>query len=189
MKTCVGYKEALNLPTVDLNDKSFTDFYKKYQKQLLLFATKCLGKTEGALDVVHDCFIKLWQLKGDMKRIKSIKNYLYTMVRNRCSDVTSTKIKSSKTDQEWSRNQENLIPRIEPSTISTDLLPDILKAITTLPPKMQLVFRLYYIEGKSYAEIGNLLKTTPGTVRNQRIRALQIVQKVLTKQLKELSEN
>lgn len=181
METCVT-PEVLSLPAAAVNDNAFSELYEKYYQQLLFFAVKCLGSTEGAADVVQDCFIKLWQLPRSLSEISSIRNYLYTMVRNRCTDLLHSKTRASKLEQEWQFYQENEPAPSELLAIDRDILPEILSAMKKLPPRMQEVFRLYYLEGKSYAEIGELLHTQPGTVRNQRNKALQNIQKLLQKQ-------
>jgi RNA polymerase sigma-70 factor (ECF subfamily) len=181
METCVT-PEVLNLPDAAVNNDAFAELYEKYHQQLLFFAVKCLGSTEGAADVVQDCFIKLWQLPGSLNKISSIRNYLYTMVRNRCTDLLHNKTRASKLEQEWQLYQGSEFAPSELLAIDRDILPEILSAMKKLPPRMQEVFRLYYLEGKSYAEIGELLHTQPGTVRNQRNKALQNIQKLLQKQ-------
>ncbi len=182
METCVACPEVLNLPGAAVNNNAFAELYEKYYQQLLFFAVKCLGTTEGAADVVQDCFIKLWQLRKGLNQISSIRNYLYTMVRNRCTDLLYNKSRVNKLEQEWQHRQESTSVVSELIGIDRDILPEILSAMKKLPPRMQEVFRLYYLEGKSYAEIGMLLNTKPGTVRNQRNKALQTIQKLLQKQ-------
>jgi len=182
METCVAYPEVLDLPGAAVSNKDFDELYEKYYQPLLFFAVKCLGTTEGAADVVQDCFIKLWQLRQGLNQIVSIRNYLFTMVRNRCTDLLHNKSRSSKLEQDWQHHQESTVATAELVAIDRDILPEILSTMKKLPPRMQEVFRLYYFEGKSYAEIGAVLNTKPGTVRNQRNKALQAIQKLLKKQ-------
>lgn len=182
METCVTCPEVLNLSDTAVNDNTFSGVYEKYYQQLLFFAVKCLGTAEGAADVVQDCFIKLWQLREGLSHIASIRNYLYTMVRNRCTDLLHNKSRASKLEQEWQLYQGSELAPSELIAMDHDILPEILSAMKKLPPRMQEVFRLYYLEGKSYAEIGELLNTQPGTVRNQRNKAIQNIQKLLQKQ-------
>ncbi|MFT3675198.1 MAG: sigma-70 family RNA polymerase sigma factor [Chitinophagaceae bacterium] len=159
METCVACPEVLNLPDAAVSNNAFAELYEKYYQQLLFFAVKCLGTTEGAPDVVQDCFIKLWQLRKGLNQILSIRNYLYTMVRNRCTDLLYNKSRASKLEEEWQHCQESALIVSEFAEIDGDILPEILSAMKKLPPRMQEVFRLYYLEGKSYAEISALLNT------------------------------
>lgn len=51
--------------------------------------------------------------------------------------------------------------------------------IGVLPPQMQRVVKLYYLEGKNYKEIAGHLNSSPETVRKQRTNALHILRQKL----------
>ena len=54
---------------------------------ILLVALRILNNNQEAEDVVQDCFIKLWENRGEISIDGSKSSYLKRMVRNRCIDI------------------------------------------------------------------------------------------------------
>ena len=160
-------------------EKAFDFFFRKYYSTLCLFANTYLNSAAYAEDIVQECFVSLWSRHTKMDNPGAIKSFLYITIRNKCVDV----IRRQKTveraltelqyaDETW--KDEELMEVTQAETIR-----HIYSAMDTLPTKMQQVFRMYYIEGKNYAEIASELHTSPNTVRNQRIRALMLIKEKL----------
>ena len=61
---------------------------------------------------------------------------------------------------------------------------DILKAVRTLPPTSQQVFRLYAIEGYSHAEIAESLQMSEGTSKWHLSTARQKLREILSTEFK-----
>lgn len=56
----------------------FDDFYIP----LCLFVERYLSDAEAADDVVQECFIRLWQQRGEFEYLYQVKSFLYTSARN-----------------------------------------------------------------------------------------------------------
>ena len=67
-------------------------------------------------------------------------------------------------------------------TISSICADDLLKMIQQLPPRYQMVFNLYVIEGYSHQEIGVLMNISEGTSKSNLSRARIILQKRIIKE-------
>lgn len=67
-------------------------------------------------------------------------------------------------------------------TISSISAKDLLSMIQQLPPRYQMVFNLYVIEGYSHQEIGNLMNISEGTSKSNLSRAKIILQKKIIKE-------
>ena len=63
---------------------------------------------------------------------------------------------------------------------------DLLKLIQELPPRYQLVFNLYVIEGLSHQEIASEMSITQGTSKSNLSRAREILKKKVQENLSEL---
>lgn len=155
---------------------AFDYFFRLYFSPLCLFAFKLLHDEQECEDVVQDCFVNLWKKRKSLQHVDALRSYLYTAVRNRCLDC----IKHRKNLHENNFAGELVAdetPNIESLVVMAETIKEILLLIEQLPPRMQQVFKLYYLEGKSYQEIGQLMETDPETVRNQRFKALQLIRK------------
>jgi RNA polymerase sigma-70 factor (ECF subfamily) len=159
------------------DEKAFDEVFRQYFSSLSLFAFKLVGDEQEAEDIVQDCFVSLWNRRKSLSHVDSIRAYLYTTVRNRCLDVIRSGKEHRKIIEIGTKELANDEPDIEALMTMSETVREILNLIELLPPRMQQVFKLYYIEGKSYQEIGKLLDTDPETVRNQRFKALQLIRK------------
>ncbi len=160
-------------------EEAFDKLFRDYFPVLSLFAFRLTGDEQEAEDIVQDCFVSLWSRRHALDHIDSIRSYLYTAVRYQCiryrKKIRSTNMQDAASAPEIA--DENL--NIEALVVMAETVREIYSLIDLLPPRMQQVFRLYYLEGKSYQEIGKLLKTDPETVRNQRFKALQLIRKTI----------
>ena len=66
----------------DGSEKAFREVYDRYHVQMFYIAKKYLKDAGLAEDAVQDIFVKLWEKKHDLDQVKSLKAYLFTMVRN-----------------------------------------------------------------------------------------------------------
>jgi len=156
-------------------ERSFDLLFRKYYAPLCLFANSYLHQEDEAKDLVQDCFIRLWENHSLADQHGSIQSFLYTVVRNKCIDILRQKKTLAGTQEtlrgltpEWEAEEFCEVTRAE--TIRR-----IHSAIESLPAKMQRIFRMYYLEGKKYAEIAGILGIHYDTVRQQKARALELL--------------
>lgn len=161
-------------------DEVFNGLYKEHYLPMLRFAQQWLSSGEEAADVVHDCFLKLWKGHTPPYPVHSWRNYLFTMVRHRCHDVVKHKRRNNRIEKNWRQLQPTEDPPKESDILLRENIQQVMHALEQLPARMQEVFRLYYLEEKTYSEIAALYKTRPGTVRNQRVKAVAALQKILS---------
>jgi RNA polymerase sigma-70 factor (ECF subfamily) len=159
-------------------EQAFDRLFREYFASLTYFAFQLIHNEKEAEDIVQDCFVALWNRRSSIDHIESIKSYLYTSIRYRCINYLKKTRSVSGPDKisdelvDESADMESLI-------ITAETANEIYRLIELLPPRMQQVVRLYFMEGKSYQEIGALLNTDPETVRNQRFKALQFIRKTI----------
>jgi RNA polymerase sigma-70 factor (family 1) len=66
--------------------QAFEEIFRRYYPLMCTFAQKLLKDSQAARDFAQDTFIRCWIWRSKLDPQKSIKNLLYTMVRNRCLD-------------------------------------------------------------------------------------------------------
>lgn len=160
-------------------ERAFDFFFRKYYAALCFFASSYLNDTDAAEDVVQECFVKLWSRHTVMRNPDAIKSFLYTSVRNAClNELRKQRLED--------RSLSALTYLGE--TMSDDDLNEVTRAetirqvhaqIQELPPRIQQVFRMFYLEGKNYSQIAHELQTSPETVRKQKARALVLLREKL----------
>ena len=74
---------ALFLLIKKRDKEAFTIIYNKYHKYLYVLAERYLKNSEMAEDIVQQVFVKLWETLKNINIQVNLKNYLYTMTKNR----------------------------------------------------------------------------------------------------------
>lgn len=150
-------------------EKIFNHFYRR----LFLFAKAFLKSRESAEEVVSDVFLKLWQNRDSLPAIKNLNYYLFVSCKHAALDYIEkkNKVPTINLDDlavefgEIALNPEELF-------ISTELLMRIQQAISALPPKCKLIFRLIKEDGLKYREVAEMLNLSVKTVETQMSLAL-----------------
>ena len=69
------------------NMVAFGELYRRHHDYLVSFASLNVGKKNIAEDIVHDVFIKLWQNKGNIEPVDSLRPYLLRAVHNNSLNI------------------------------------------------------------------------------------------------------
>lgn len=158
------------------DEEAYDYFFRLYFQALCLFARRILQHQSEPEDIVQECFIKLWHKRSRVTNPEAIKSFLYRTVQNACLDFLKSKqaqIKVVSISDDILT--DNPFQNSEAAIVEAELLREIHQLVNGLPERIREVFQLYYLEGKSETEIGQLLHTSPHTVRNQRVRAIALL--------------
>lgn len=135
----------------------FERIYREYSA--LIYRIGILYFRDAALaeDVVHDCFVKLFEKQPHIRDEGHLKGWLITVARNDCR----TKAK----------HDRRLSPLYD--DIRGEEFPDngVLREVMRLPELDRTVVYLHYYEGYASKEIASFLKVTDGAVRARLKRA------------------
>jgi RNA polymerase sigma-70 factor (family 1) len=160
-------------------EKAYDYFFRKYYASLCFFAEKLLRNRSDARDAVQDCFTKLWDRRVSLRDSETIKSFLYTTVYNASIDRLRKERKDNSLREDISQVEQYPQQEFLEGVIKAETIGEIFSLMQKLPTRMQQVFRMFYIEGKSYKEIADHFKTSPETVRKQKARALSLLRERL----------
>lgn len=154
---------------------AYTEIYHRYKRQLYLFAFKRLGDREEVRDIIHEIFLSLWINHENITIKYSLSTYLHSSVKNKILDILSHKRVSNKyveTFERFKKTNENFTDY----TVRYKELSEIIeKEISTLPPKMQLVFNLSRKQYYTRKQIAKELGLSEETVKSHIQHALKIL--------------
>lgn len=150
------------------------NLHDKYYYQLWLWASKYTHDETLAEELVSDCFIKLWERRNEILIEKSLRSYLYLMLRNQ---MVSEHRKSKK---QIVFNSENLPDMPDEATINNqDFYADLYRAIRKIPDQRRKILELAVFDSLTYKEIAFRLGISVNTVKTQMGRAYQFLKEEL----------
>ncbi len=145
---------------------SFDEIYKQYYNKVYSFSHKHLQNQQDAEEVVQEVFIKLWNTRGKLKKIKNLNAWLFT--------VTFNQIRKIFRNMAIEKNNLNIAAissLFEDSSVISevefnDLMEKAEGIIERLPRRQKTVLLLSVRDGLSSTEISRKLSINKRTVEN-----------------------
>jgi RNA polymerase sigma-70 factor (family 1) len=152
-------------------DSTFNHFYNP----LVFFARKMLPDALAAEDIVTEIFLKYWQKQTHFNSRQAVKTFLYISTRNAClNHLQHAKYQA----------REKATLRIVTDEADDFVLNEITRAevlrevyciVEALPIQCRKIVLLSLIGGLSNQQIARRLRLSVHTVRNQKVRGIQLM--------------
>lgn len=171
------------------NSQAYNLLVIKYQHKIRDVALKFTNNQADASDIAQEAFIKAYRAIGSFRGECSFYTWIYRITVNTAKsflesnskhryavDVDAPEFESQDTQGVLTSNEspDRLIE-------SDELKRVIFKALNELPSDLKQAIMLREIEGKSYDEIAETMKTPIGTVRSRIFRARQFIEEQMAK--------
>lgn len=161
-------KETLLIKISESDEQAFEEFVGLFYGRLKGFASTIIHEEEVAEEIVMDVFLKLWQQRATLEKIKNIDTFLFVMVRNLALNALrdGKKMMLEVID-------ENTIDLLryeatqEGSLITQEMLVQLNNAVDKLPSRCKMVFKLLREEQLSRQETADILGVSVKTVDAQ----------------------
>ena len=168
-------KEKIAL-TASGDEAAFKDIFEHYYPKVKMFLGQFISSQDDAMDLAQNIFIKIWMQRTNLTKIRSFEAFLHTMTRNAAIDYGRThKIKIPLTEVDFNRKGGY---ESESEFYAKEIEAQVAHMIKLMPSKRRKVFILSRLEGKSYAEIAELLGISRKTVENHINLALKELRKI-----------
>lgn len=154
------------------DEKSFDHLYEKYHISIYTVCYRYIRNEADACELTQDVFIKAYKNLRKFKEKSKFFTWLYRIAINTCLSF-KRRDKLRKLDLEKPQNSVGLGKRIR-MKVAID------KALLKLPDRQKLCFILHHYQGHTFAEIGDIMKITPGAAKanhHHAIRKLRLLLK------------
>jgi len=161
-------------------NKIVFDFvFHYYYSGLCAYCERITGSQQAAEDIVQDLFVYLWLKHYKINITSSLKNYLFTSVKNRAIDyIKHEKIKVDKLNS--LSNPDGSTNNLSSLWFAESELQEIVeKGLEKLTPCCREIFQLSRFEGLKNQEIAEKLSISKRTVELQVSNALKILRSEL----------
>ena len=156
--------------------QAFSAIFETYQQPIYLYVLRMMGgAVEDARDLTQETFIKAFTALPKMPPDLKTKPWLYRIATNVCIDTLRRKRLIAW--QRWDR----FLTMFHPAQMATDNperdalhqeeREEVQQVLAQLTPKHRLCLTLREYRGLSYAEIAQVLHTTPNTIKTLLYRA------------------
>lgn len=151
---------------------AYAAIYHRYFQPLYTYSRQFTKSAHDAEDLVQDVFAKLWQSRENIRHEDSIKGLLFTVARNNL--ISTFRRMASAPALEDYMDHVNTLGREDASAIEyKEFVEQLERAIDTLPPAQQRVFRMSRLEYLSNNEIADRLGINEQSVKNSLSQALK----------------
>ena len=169
------------------DDRALAEVYDQVAGAVHAAATRVLGDTCAAQDVVQDVFVDLWcHPERYDASLGSLRTFLSVCARRRALDLLRSDVRRAAREE----RQERLVPaQREPTpgeqaaTHETEAV--IRDAVRQLPPEQRQVVELAYFDGLSYREVAQVTGIPEGTAKSRVRLAFAKLASVLDRDLLE----
>ncbi len=152
---------------------AYEEVFRAMHDPLLRYAVSLIHNKTTARDIVHDAFVQLWTVRPTLNPDRSLKAFLYRIVRNLAFNDRRNRItRYAKIDlvrdtisDAFARPDEDLDGRY--------LKTQLQAWMDELPPRQREALELSRFEGLSHEEIAMVMQVSPRTVNNHVVKAMK----------------
>lgn len=159
---------------------AFKRLYKNHFRALCRFCWRYVESKSIAEGIVQEVFADIWDRNKTWGPKTSIKVYLYQSVKNRAIDYLKHKKVERKNHQRWMRQKENPTVDFKDQRGEKRLEMALQKAVSDLPERSRMVYKLHRKDGLTYKEIADVMEISVKTVESQMTRALKKLREQLS---------
>lgn len=155
------------------DEAAFEKLYNYYKTPALRFSMSLLKDEEEAENMTQDVFLKIWIKRSHIKPDQNFTSYLFTCLRNMAFDHFK---KMEKNEVLRKNYMDAMQLASEDEREEKERRIHMLQAaVESLSLKRKQILKLNIEEGKSYQEIAEFLRISKNTVKNQLVKAKQIL--------------
>ncbi|MBX2818685.1 MAG: RNA polymerase sigma-70 factor [Rhodothermaceae bacterium] len=147
--------------------EAFAALFRLLREPLIRYVLTIVREDMVAHDMVQDCFVALWNLRETLDPNKSLKAYMYQMVRRRAlRHLRDTRLHEKKRALIQQRSSSEIpVDQWPDAAMESDSLSSNLKRwLSALPGRQREALELSRYQGLSYKEIAEVMDISPRTV-------------------------
>ncbi|WP_372643293.1 sigma-70 family RNA polymerase sigma factor [Ancylomarina sp.] len=151
--------------------------FELYSKPLVNYANSFLNDFNLSEDIVQEVFLRLWEIRNEIKIYNSLREYLFRSVRNKCINKRRNQknVEQYQYDRTCITNEEQLI-LTQPN--GEDKFHKLYQAMEHLTPKRKQILN-YGLFGLKNQEIAEVMGITINTLKTQKSHAYRTLRTVM----------
>lgn len=173
MRLLHDLKDIQNRIALQSDKQAYEELFRYFYPSLYQFALSFVKTGQIAEEVVSDVFIRIWQKRAALARIHDLKLYLFISTKNTALNYLRQQKRDALLPDDYRVQLRSVYFDPEELLITAEMISRIQQAISQLPPRCQLIFKLIKDDGLKYKEVAELLNLSLKTIENQMTLALR----------------
>lgn len=157
------------------NAQAMITFFELFHPSLCYFADRLIKDKPAAEDIVEDSFLKLWKKHSEFESTQHIKAFLYLTTKNACLNFLKQVERDAISKREMAYLIEEKEDYVLNEMVRTEVVQEVYSAIEKLPAQSRKVLKMSVFENMKNREIAIALAVSIHTVKNQKVRAMQLL--------------
>lgn len=154
---------------------AFVNTFNHFYRPLVFFARKLLHDETAAEDIVTEIFLKYWKKEKHFNSLKAVKTFLYISTRNACLNHLQRRQYDAKTKAALQALTDHSDDFVLNEITRTEVLREVYYIVEGLPVQCRKIVLMSFIGGLSNQQIARRLQLSVHTVRNQKVRGIQLM--------------
>lgn len=160
----------------------FIRIFREHEYKLYTLALRLTKSDLYAKDIIQEVFLSLWDHRDNIAGIHNMEAWLYRVTENKVLDFLRKAAVNARLKKAIWENLQDILTNETINLVEAKEVESIIsKAVDSLPPQRQLIYRLNRDKGLSYQEIADELSVSRHTVKNQVFSALESIRKFLSR--------
>ncbi len=154
-------------------EEAFDKIYDHYVHSIYSFVVNFVKSPELAEDLTQEIFIRIWENRSQLGKVKSFRAYLFVTARNHALNFLR---KASNNNVVLTEIINGYVsPKGANEMISKEYVQWLHNVLESMSPQMRAAFKLCREQNKSYDEVADLLQITKNTVKKHMVRSMRII--------------
>jgi RNA polymerase sigma-70 factor (ECF subfamily) len=161
------------------DETAFAELVRRYRNQITSYIYRMTNDYDGAVDLAQETFVRIYRAADRYQTSHAFSTYIYRIATNlaiselrkrrrrRLVSLTGTYQSRDGVSEPCEINPPDARPLQDAALVDAERRQAVARAIGTLPDKYRAPLVLRDVEGKSYEEIAQILRTSEGTVKSR----------------------
>jgi RNA polymerase sigma-70 factor (ECF subfamily) len=156
---------------------AFGQLVSRWERPIYALAYRTLRREEEARDVVQDAFLRAYRGLPSFRGDSSFYSWLYRIATNAAFSFLKKDAGEVHADEAAEPFEPGVTDEQTPERmlLARQIGDAVERAMARLQPELAEALTLYEVEGKSYAEVAQMMGTPIGTVRTRIFRAREFI--------------
>ncbi|MCY4779378.1 RNA polymerase sigma-70 factor [Sphingobacterium sp. UT-1RO-CII-1] len=157
------------------NQEAYGRIYQVYSAALYLNILKMVKNEADAQELLQVVFLKVWLKRHLIDPNQSFRPYLFQIAKYSVYNFFRKKNLDRQVDNYMREHQVDSYSHVEEHLHEKESEQWLMRTIEQLPERRQQIFKLCKIEGKSYAEVSEMLGISTSTINDHIVKATRFI--------------